>query len=108
MTHTISNAKTVTIPEVAFGLPYHGADGGIIYTQNEAKAISADALNRAEEDMRKKYKANPYLTSGQLADYWVVRMNIRMKEITQNRGKVARTGSINPTTPAPRKAYNPC
>lgn len=108
MTGTISNSKTIVISALSFGLPYNNVNGGLIYTKNQAKAISADALNMAEEDMRKKYKSNPYLTSGQLADYWISRMNIRMKELTSNKGRVGRTGSINPSQTPPTKAYNPC
>ena len=108
MSGTISNSKTVKIPAASFGLPHFNIEGKLVYTKNEAKAISADALNMAEEDMRKKYKANPYLTSGQLADYWMTRMNIRMKEITTSKGRVGRTGSINPDEKPPSKKYNPC
>jgi|GEM_PF-2544141 len=108
MTQTISNAKTVQIPAVSFGIPYKNIEGTLLYTQNQAKAIAADALNEAEKDMRKKYKANPYLTSGQLADYWVARINIRLKEYTGNRGRAGRTGSQSPSQPIPSRPYNPC
>ncbi len=56
MSGTISNSKSVNINSLSFGLPYNAVNGGIVYTKNQAKAISADALNMAEEDMRKKYK----------------------------------------------------
>ncbi|KIA96892.1 hypothetical protein OC25_00305 [Pedobacter kyungheensis] len=108
MTGTVNNEKYVQIPQVYFGLPYFNVEGKLIYTRNEAKAIAADAINSAEVDMRKKYKANPYLSSGQLAEYWVKRIDIRMKEYTKGLGKAGKTGSTNTTQTPPKKKYAPC
>jgi hypothetical protein len=103
-----TNVKSVQIQQVYFGLPYYNVEGRLLFTTRQAQQIAADALNQAEEDMRKKYKANPNLTSDQLANYWVARMNYYMLLITNNRGRAGRTGAINTANPTPISPYKPC
>lgn len=104
----VTNERYVTIPQVYFGLAYFNVEGQLIFTQNQARAIAADAFNQAEADMRKKYKSNPSLSNTQLADYWITQINTNMSDLTSKRGKAGRTGSINPTHIPPSNAYKPC
>jgi hypothetical protein len=98
----------VSIPQLYFGLPYFDIDGNVVYTRITAKNISADAINLAEYDMREHFKKNQYLTSSQLQNYWVERTLIRMKELTSNKGRTSRTGTINSLNQAPPIPYNAC
>lgn len=107
-TGLLTNVRAVELPQVYFGLPYYNVEGNLLYTQNQAKAIAADALNLAEYDMRQKYKSDTDLTSAQLANFWVARMNYYMGNYTNNHGRVGRTGSINPANTPPSRAYHPC
>lgn len=74
----------------------------------DAKNIAADALNLAEYDVRKKYKANRNLTSGQLGEFWILRMNFHIKSMTSGSGRVGKTGAQNTNAPTLSRPYSPC
>jgi len=103
-----SHAVMVNIPQLYFGLPYYNVNSQLVYSQNTAKAISADALNMAEYDMREYFKTHTTMTAGQLQQYWVQRANIRMMELTQNKGRISRYGSESPANPVPAIPYSAC
>jgi hypothetical protein len=100
--------RRVEIPELYFGLPYYNVEGNLVYNEEEAAVIATNALNFAERDMRERFRTNPSLTSSQLAQYWIERAQYHMGVESGNRGRISKTGSINPSNPIPTRAYDPC
>lgn len=100
--------RRVEIPQLYFGLPYYNVDGSLVYTPEQAAVISTNAFNQAEYDMRMYFKDNPSFTSYQLQQYWIERAQHYMSIESLSRGRVDRTGSINPSSAVPIRAYDPC
>lgn len=101
-------ALTVTIPQLYFGVANYNIDGNVVFTANQAKAMSATALNEAEFEMREYFKANPGAGAVALQNYWVNRIDYWMKTLSGTRAAATRVGAINPSNPAPSRPYDPC
>jgi hypothetical protein len=100
--------RKVEIPVLYFGLPFYNVEGNLVYSEEEAAVIATNALNFGEADMRQKFKENPGLTSFQLGQIWLERTQYHMNLESSNRGRVNKTGSINPSNTVPKRAYDPC
>jgi len=99
---------TLDIPVLYFGIPLKDQNGNVIFTSNQAKAMSADALNFAEYDMRNYFKEHPYASNNDLETYWIQRADARLKTTTFGQGKVTKTPSLNPTATVPIVPYIGC
>ena len=97
----------VQIPALYLGLPYHNQNGGIMYTNMEARQITAAAFNFAEVDLRMHFRNFPHLTANQLETYWISRIDLYIKAATWGAGKAGTTGSANPINPVQGVPYDP-
>ncbi len=98
----------ISISELYFGVPYYNVEGNLVYSKSTAQAMAADAINRAEFDMRKYFARNNSATYNQLQEYWINKTNEYMKEFSSGRGKAGKTGSSNPKNIVPPRKYEAC
>lgn len=103
-----TTVRQLQVPIMYFGVPYYNINGGIVYTQNQAKQVSADAINYGEYKMRTYFRDHQNATTAELQGIWISEANNDLKSRTSGSGRVTKFPAINPTTPSVVNQYIGC